>query len=355
MKHDTAIAVCATALPGTPPEWVLLIPAGDFQAWDGRADGKWALKDAAGVIRASTAQGVDLTIDYDHQSEYVEKNGLPAIAAGWVKQLEARADGIWGRVEWTEKAAAHLAAKEYRYLSPVFYARKGTGEVLRIVSAALTNRPAAVGLALTSHQHPELTDSMNPILKALLAALGLAEDATQEKAVAAVAALKAGADAATAVTAAIKPLRAAVKLGDDADVATIATAAVKAIGEKATGAVDPNAFVPRAEFERVQTSLAALQKDRGEEKAIDAVDAAIAAGKLAPASKEWAITYASQDLAGFKKFVEGAPVIVKPGSQLPGGKPGAGGDDLSDEERAVCKTMGIDPKDYVATRKEMAQ
>jgi phage I-like protein len=35
--------------------------------------------------------------------------------------MQAREDDIWALVEWTEKAAAHIKAREYRYLSPVLF------------------------------------------------------------------------------------------------------------------------------------------------------------------------------------------------------------------------------------------
>jgi phage I-like protein len=37
-------------------------------------------------------------------------------------------------VEWTEKARKYLANGEYRYFSPVFYARKGDRKVMKILA-----------------------------------------------------------------------------------------------------------------------------------------------------------------------------------------------------------------------------
>jgi phage I-like protein len=54
-----------------------------------------------------------LDIDYDHKAQNGE-------AAGWVKQADARADGLWLLVEWTKTAAQKIQEKAYRYFSPEF-------------------------------------------------------------------------------------------------------------------------------------------------------------------------------------------------------------------------------------------
>ena len=50
-------------------------------------------------------------------------------------------------VQWTDKARAMIAAREYRYISPVFPYNAVTGEVQKIVGLGLTNNPALPGLA----------------------------------------------------------------------------------------------------------------------------------------------------------------------------------------------------------------
>jgi hypothetical protein len=53
--------------------------------------------------------------------------------------------GVIGKVEWTPAAARALAAKEYKYLSPVVLIRRSDGKAVGLASAALTNTPAIVG------------------------------------------------------------------------------------------------------------------------------------------------------------------------------------------------------------------
>jgi phage I-like protein len=62
-----------------------------------------------------------------------------------MRWLEFTPKGIFADVEWTDKAAASIAAKEYRYISAVFsYDTKGY--VRKIFHAALTNYPALDGM-----------------------------------------------------------------------------------------------------------------------------------------------------------------------------------------------------------------
>ena len=330
-------------LPAEPPEWVHLMKAGPLEASDGR---KWRLDDPARVVAESLAAGRDLAIDYDHQTELVMKTGQAAPAAGWIKALEARDDGIWGRVEWKPTGAEKLKAREYRYLSPTFLARKGNGQVLRILRAALTNSPALTLTALASHQSQDHEDSMDELLKNLIATLGLKGDADAETALARVNAL--ATEAADAKAHMARVAKAAGQAEDaDADMLCTAIAGLAAGGDDA----DPAKFVARAQFDEVANLLRTLTDDRAEEKAEAAVETAMSAGKLVPAARDWALNYAKSDPAGFATYVEAQPVIVKPGARLPGAGPGSrSGAGLDDDELAVCRAMGHDPEAFKKLR-----
>jgi phage I-like protein len=150
-----------TALPAEPPEWVHLMPNGEIDARDGR---KFRLDQPDAVIALTKQLGMDLPIDFDHAIDLAAP-GTPAPAAGWIKTLEPRGDGIWGRTEWTERGAASLRSREYRYLSPVFEHLKGSNAVTRILRAALTNNPALHLTAVAS----------NDVRTSLATAYGLSE------------------------------------------------------------------------------------------------------------------------------------------------------------------------------------
>ncbi|MFQ5463605.1 MAG: phage protease, partial [Phycisphaerae bacterium] len=102
------------------------------------------------VAEALADHGTDLPIDYEHQTlggAFASPTGQ-APAAGWIKRIVGRAGvGLLADIEWTEQAAEMLLAKQYRYLSPVALIRKSDRKLIAIHSAALTNKPAIVGMA----------------------------------------------------------------------------------------------------------------------------------------------------------------------------------------------------------------
>jgi phage I-like protein len=134
-----------------PSEAHLLLP-GPFRTEDGRPGDApaWQLNESiacAVILRACKKQG-DILIDYEHQSLRAEQNGQPAPAAGWFKALEWReGKGLYATgINWTGRAKHLIAAREYRYISAAFAYAPKSGEIVEIVSVALTNTPALDGL-----------------------------------------------------------------------------------------------------------------------------------------------------------------------------------------------------------------
>ena len=94
--------------------------------------------EACNLIIANFADnGNDMVIDYEHAT----LSGKEAPAAGWIKNLVKAGCDLWAVVEWTDKAKAYIAAKEYRYFSPVVSKRKSDNRAVAIHSVALTNSP----------------------------------------------------------------------------------------------------------------------------------------------------------------------------------------------------------------------
>ncbi len=121
-------------------DWIDLLPAGVFSGRDGR--GPYRNEHPERVIEATRKLGMTagLPIDFDHAIDLGAPQGQPAPAAGWIKELRSAAGVIQGRVEWTAAGAKALAAKLYRYISPVFeFSADGT--VQRLLRAAVTNNP----------------------------------------------------------------------------------------------------------------------------------------------------------------------------------------------------------------------
>ncbi len=174
MSHPsfaTSLVACLSVeLPGGAglPDWVRLVPAGAFVTIDGRGF-------RADVALLASSVRLPITVDFDHATERGPTTGQPGAAAGWVEQLEARADGLHGRVAWTGLGRTALADRQYRYLSPVL-GHEPDGTVTGLRSVALTNNPALPALALLSRlTHEEtMNDSQ---CAALREALGLPADA----------------------------------------------------------------------------------------------------------------------------------------------------------------------------------
>jgi phage I-like protein len=149
-----------------------------------------------------------LRIDYDHFSYDPEKSSE---AAGWITDLQNREDGLWAKVRWSDLGEAAVKGGRYRFLSPVWNPADcqplGNGRLrpLRLESAGLTNDPNLKGLAPLSNRRDDAAANTNHALRSLgeggttkketmnpklLEALGLAADATEEAAIAAVTELR---------------------------------------------------------------------------------------------------------------------------------------------------------------------
>ena len=298
----------ALAADGQAPGWVQLMPAGP--AIEGRDGRRWTMADPTAVARRSR---VELAVDYEHAQDLKAPQGEPAPAAGWVEALAVRNGQIWAQVSWTEKARAAIAAREYRFVSPAFTHTR-EGEVVEIVGAGLVNRPNFDMTALARREPPTLTTDGAP-MKEVLKALGLAETATEAEALTALGALR------TALNAQQPSL------------------------EK---------FVPRADYEvavnratTAEATLAAQAKAGHEAKVAAAIDGALKAGKIAPASKDFYLATCStaDGLASFEKFVAGAPSVFgesSVGREDPAKKDAVA---LNAEQKAAAKALGIPEAD----------
>ena len=350
---SVGLAVLALRVrPGDP--LVRLIPAGSFDAPRGSMSGAgpWNLTAAAAarIIAANAVRQADIPIDYEHQLLARSENGQAAPASGWIDPrslvyIDAGPEpGLYGAVKWTARAAALIAADEYRYLSPVFPYDPQSGEPLDLLHVALTNFPAIdepIRAALSArHAHTYQENPVNEVLKKLLAALGLPDNTAEADALAGVAALKAKADAATIEIASLK----AAAEAKNAEVAAL----------KAGGAAppDPAKYVPIGIVQSLQTEVAVLSARINGDEAGRVVEQAIAEGKLLEAQRTWATELGFGNLAALKSYVAATPAIAALSGMQSGGKPPVAGGNasLSESELAVCRAMGLSEADYIKSK-----
>jgi phage I-like protein len=340
------VALMATGEGGVP-EWIELLPKGALiKGRDGRT---FKVSDVQSLVDATLAynSGRDIVVDFEHATDKAAPEGRPAPASGWISALEVRDGAIWGRVAWTKTAHAMIAAREYRYTSPVFYHEKTeagqAAEVFVIARVALTNDPNLTLTALNSGDGlssqvppPSLRDT-SPALRgegnnqgapmniaALCAALGLAATATE------------------------------------AEVLT----AINSARSSAASTPDMALYVPKAQHDAVVVELNTVKTAQGiAAKAVfdasvnSTLDAAVAAGKVVPAAREQYKAMCSDQggLDNFKALVDKLPVIASADAGAAAAKVGDKATGvLGAEEIAVCSAMGLTSEQYLAQKKKEA-
>lgn len=329
-----------TLLPdsGAAPDWVHLVPAGTFHGRDGR--GPYRLADAEAVIRASLSDG-KIPIDENHAIDLAAPSGGASPARGWIGEMHARADGIWGRVEWTPAGGALMAERAYRGISPALQ-HDAAGKVTRVLRAALVNVP---NLPLHTLHHQQETGM--DIASEIRQALGLPEAADN-------AAILAAARAATAAVATHAAQIAAIA-GAAGVAATGSEGLVTALQAQRQVAADAGRL--SAEMVSLQSRLHTMENDRARERAVAFMDGAVAKGKpVPPALRDHYIARHMADPASVEKEI-GAMVSLHAGGlgHLPAVDTQLHAEDgLTPADRTVAKKMGLDPKKFADAKKKDA-
>lgn len=329
------LAVLDAQLTPQGDGWYQLLPVGPFKARDGRpfdvASGHWQLDGqiAAALIARAKALGQDILIDYDHQTLKTDQNGQPAPAAGWYNsdEIEWReGQGLFIKPRWTERAAALVAAKEYRFLSAVF-PYDAQGRPLELRMTAITNDPGVVGmqalaalsalpasslmstqpgqLAISSHVAQQ-EKSMNEHLIALLGKLGIQPGADGQFT----------AEQGTAALAALDTLQAsaasAPELGAALTAERTSLAALKAtISTGQGGQIDLAKYVPVETYNALVTEVATLSAKVETTDAATLIKEARTQGKVVAAEEEYLTAYAAQKgVAALKALLEPRPAIA---------------------------------------------
>lgn len=332
--NTSAELICDLALAdeGTAPDWVHLLPRGQFTARDGRM---FDNSDSEAVIATFRQRKIDLPIDYEHQNDRAEARlSGPVPAAGWIDDLELRSDGIWGRTKWTARARDLITRREYRYLSPTVNVIKKTGRIVLLKGAGLVHSRALHLTALAKEEEPMPEDEL---IAKIADALGLPPGSTADD-----------------VMTFIRRFRGLLaKVTGDA----VSPAQMRDL-DPAALTPDPAKFVPIATVQAMlserNTTLATITEERAEARVKDAM----ARGYLSPAMRGWALALCKSDEASFEEFlgksiphfasvVGAAPITTSakpPPVHLLGLDDSSRG--RSEEEMAICAQLGLDPAEF---------
>lgn len=219
--------------------------------WEGHRSGAFNLteNDFNQMILNASKLGIDIVVDYEHATIY---NPDKAPAAGWILtsplMLKVKDGELYCKIDWTDTAKAHIAQKEYRYLSPVFVpntADRKSGKNIgwTLHSIALTNTPFLTELDAITNKQPKIKEEKD-MSKELQEKLDAAEAQLEKK---------------------------------DEEIKNL-----------------------KAQIEANKKTL-----EEHEKKACTAtVEAAIAEGKITEDQKDWAIDYALKDNEGFDSFLK---------------------------------------------------
>jgi len=317
-RSSTASAACRVLAPADSlPEWIELLPAGPVVGRDGR---EWINDDPQGVVDRFVAMQMHLPIDIEHSTELKGVNGDPAPAVGWIEEMAVREGAVWARVSWNDEGAKLLRERKYRYFSPVFTFGKPRHDIHQVTSVGLTNQPNLRVAALNRQQE----QSEMSLSKLIAQALELADDATEQDAVTAINRLKN--DHQTALNRADNP--------------------------------SLDKYVPRADYDaainrasEAETRLQSLQHEQLEREIESEIDAALAAGKITPATVDYhkAQCRAEGGLERFREYVAAAPEIGGDAG-IAAVAAGKQSDALTEDELAICRATGQTPDEFKALK-----
>lgn len=231
-------------------------------------------------------------------------------AYGWIEGMAANDDGLHLSVKWSEAGRELIENAHFKFYSPLWWTEKVKGGIrpVALKSMGLTNDPNIRVPALANEYedtkgyydprdyNPEKTSEESPIDESmkpkLLEALGLEETAGDEEILAKIASLK---EAAEAAANAEKPDPEAMKKAEEDKIAAEEKAD---LAEKEKVAANEKVTV-------LEGHLATA--------AANAVESAVAAGKITPAEKDAKVTelLAANDFAAALQDLGKLPAKVK--------------------------------------------
>lgn len=281
------------------------------------------------VKNFETFQDRDIMVDYNHGSG-TAADPESTKAAGWLRDLRVKKDGLYGLIDWTSPAVSYIKNGEFRYISPEWtdqYQDKRNGELVgpMLLAIALTNRPFLEGMAPVQLSEIPLhakikTHGGEPmkLVEDLKKRFGLAEDAADETVV-----------------------KAIEQLESDSKSLSAAREEAAAANKKAAELLSGNE---------------GLTKQLNEIKATAFADKIILHEKKAlPAQRDEIVKMCSaMGVDSAANFWKSMPVLGHFKSHGANSDDTDGAQSLNEHEAHVAKMIGIDPKKVVAIKQKDA-
>lgn len=330
------------------PEWIHLLPAGVAGVIDtSDARGPYHVSDIAKIIAASFEADTRLPIDENHATDIAAPLGQPAPARGWITEMQAREDGIWGRVEWTAQGSRLVRSRAYRGISPVIlHDKSGPKEVRAILRASLVNKPNLRGMAsLHQQQDKEMT-----LMDKLRELLGVAATASDDEVVAAMRAKIDGTAEVPALQSAIGEIGVALGLAADAapaDIVTAAQAATKS-DDTVVAALQASNAALQSSVTELSATVTALQSGQSEAASETFFQNALAERRAGvnEASKDKWISLHQADPQNAVAIVAALPKLGPSNTTIEPPAPKDGEVSLNADQRAVAAQLGQSEEDF---------
>ncbi|MHA1572376.1 MAG: phage protease [Alphaproteobacteria bacterium] len=185
-EADMMRASLSVVIGTEPPSEFVIFTLGNLST----SKGEFVFDDdaAARVMLAFQEHGADrLPIDFDHGMLAAVKTPETSVAAGWFTPAIVDNKLMALNVEWTERAAAMLRGREFRFLSPAFNYDRKTGQITQLLNVALTNLPATrdaeplvanqlENVPSTQSRAAATTNEVRKVSEKILAVLGAATE-----------------------------------------------------------------------------------------------------------------------------------------------------------------------------------
>ena len=327
------------------PEWIQLLPAGDEGTIETDDDrGPYHVTDPQEIITNSFATNAKLPIDENHAIDRAAPRGEPAPARGWITAMQARADGIWGKVEWTPQGQRLVRSRAYLGISPAIAVDKAK-RIRGILRASLVNTPNLSGMAAL---HNSQGAEMN-FREMLIEKLGLAADADDAAIMAKLEGMMKDGKSPD-LQSSLDKVAVALNLPEGTKLDAVVSAAKTVVA----GASDAGKDGVITQLQSTITDLTARlgEIESGQSKAASEAfyERALAEKRagVGPSSKKYLISLHQSDPDAAVKFVEGMPKLGTTPTTLQPPAPKDGEVQLNDSQRAVAAQLGLSEKEMAA-------